>query len=316
MNFQYISYALSVKKYGSFSNAAKEMYISQPALSKAIKRLESDIGFSLFDRTADGITVTKKGNEFFKQVTPVIEQYYQIEEFYKNTSNETLSVEISSSDSNIFSTAFSDLMLAEKLEQYSKIRFRETNFEDLCHSVANQNSSIGLIHVPSVIAENVSRFLEYSHLKLKVICSNSIYALTSKKNPHIPHSLEHIAWDPDCIGWLKKCIYLKNYSHLYYHKTCGTDQIETNTLLSQIEFKQEIDESTCLTKYQVLSKNPDCITFSSHTVPELREKFDLIEFPCEPLGEIYYGYVFLEGYQLSEFEQKLIERIRQILKED
>ncbi|MCM1052716.1 MAG: LysR family transcriptional regulator [Ruminococcus sp.] len=52
-----------VAKYGSISEAAKQTYSSQPAVSKSIKKLESDLNVKLFYRTLNGVELTDKGKE-------------------------------------------------------------------------------------------------------------------------------------------------------------------------------------------------------------------------------------------------------------
>ncbi len=52
-----------VAKYGSISEAAKKTYSSQPAVSKSIKKLESDLNVKLFYRTLNGVELTDKGKE-------------------------------------------------------------------------------------------------------------------------------------------------------------------------------------------------------------------------------------------------------------
>lgn len=51
----------AVARLGSFSAAAKELYISQPAVSQSIRQLESSLGTTLFLRGSRGITLTKEG---------------------------------------------------------------------------------------------------------------------------------------------------------------------------------------------------------------------------------------------------------------
>ena len=51
-------YTYSVYSLGSFSAAAKELFISQPALSSAISRHEKNLGFPIFDRSVIPITLT------------------------------------------------------------------------------------------------------------------------------------------------------------------------------------------------------------------------------------------------------------------
>ena len=52
-----------VAKYGSISETAKNTYSSQPAISKSIKKLESDLNVKLFYRTINGVELTEKGKE-------------------------------------------------------------------------------------------------------------------------------------------------------------------------------------------------------------------------------------------------------------
>ncbi len=52
-----------VAKYGSISETAKKTFSSQPAISKAIKKLESDLGIQLFFRNITGVELTEQGKE-------------------------------------------------------------------------------------------------------------------------------------------------------------------------------------------------------------------------------------------------------------
>ena len=61
MNTQYLRYAVEVEKTGSITRAAQNLYMGQPNLSKAIRQLEQDIGITIFNRTAKGVEVTRKG---------------------------------------------------------------------------------------------------------------------------------------------------------------------------------------------------------------------------------------------------------------
>lgn len=56
-----LSYILAVAKHGSITKAAEELYISQPALSASIIRLENNLNIKLFERTGSGLSLTKAG---------------------------------------------------------------------------------------------------------------------------------------------------------------------------------------------------------------------------------------------------------------
>ncbi|MCL2796887.1 MAG: LysR family transcriptional regulator [Firmicutes bacterium] len=66
-----------VVKNGSITNAAKELYISQPAVSQAIKQLEAQLGGKLFKRTPKGMELTAEGlamYEFIDRANILIDQ--------------------------------------------------------------------------------------------------------------------------------------------------------------------------------------------------------------------------------------------------
>lgn len=59
-------YAYKVYQTKSFSASAKDLYISQPALSGMIKKLEAEIGYELFDRSNVPVSVTPKGQLYIE----------------------------------------------------------------------------------------------------------------------------------------------------------------------------------------------------------------------------------------------------------
>ena len=56
----------TVAKKGSISHAAKELYISQPAISKSIQKLEDNLNTTLFKRSSRGVTLTADGEILFQ----------------------------------------------------------------------------------------------------------------------------------------------------------------------------------------------------------------------------------------------------------
>ncbi len=62
-----LRYFATVAEEGQFSRAAEKLHIAQPALSQAIARLESDLGFRLLDRHARGVTLTPAGELFLEK---------------------------------------------------------------------------------------------------------------------------------------------------------------------------------------------------------------------------------------------------------
>ena len=64
MTLQQLKYVVAIADFGSFNEAAKQLYISQPSLSEAMKELEEEIGIVVFKRSNRGIRITGEGEEF------------------------------------------------------------------------------------------------------------------------------------------------------------------------------------------------------------------------------------------------------------
>lgn len=74
MDFDSINYFLYVCKTGSFSEAAKELYISQPTLSRRIIALEDELCTALFERKSTGISLTPGGKLFYSEQSKIMER--------------------------------------------------------------------------------------------------------------------------------------------------------------------------------------------------------------------------------------------------
>lgn len=75
MNQNLSSYKIfyAVANTGNISKAAKELYISQPAISKSIQKLEESLGTKLFLRSSRGVTLTPEGTLLYGHVKSAFE---------------------------------------------------------------------------------------------------------------------------------------------------------------------------------------------------------------------------------------------------
>jgi LysR family transcriptional regulator, carnitine catabolism transcriptional activator len=65
----------SVARLTSFTRAAEELALSQPALTMAIRQLEDSIGASLFDRTTRRVTATPEGSDFLPTAERLLREF-------------------------------------------------------------------------------------------------------------------------------------------------------------------------------------------------------------------------------------------------
>ena len=80
MNIDQLRYFADLAKTGSMNTTAKRMFISQPALSESVKRLEEELGCPLLLRSKTGITFTEDGKMVLEHALRILEQHEQIQQ--------------------------------------------------------------------------------------------------------------------------------------------------------------------------------------------------------------------------------------------
>lgn len=125
-NLEYYKIFYFVAKLKSITLAAEELFISQPAVSQAIKQLENSIGGSLFVRTSKGVSLTPEGEVLYKYVSSGYE-YIAIGEskFKELLTLEAGEIRIGASDMTLQFYLLNHLEEFHKL--YPKVKIKVTN---------------------------------------------------------------------------------------------------------------------------------------------------------------------------------------------
>jgi DNA-binding transcriptional LysR family regulator len=75
MDTRDLDYLLAVEKHGGIGKAAESLGMSQPALTKAVQRIEAQTGLALFQRTANGVAPTQAGSLFLARARRIALEY-------------------------------------------------------------------------------------------------------------------------------------------------------------------------------------------------------------------------------------------------
>lgn len=130
--FNMKEYVLEVAHAASFSQAADNLFISQPSLSASIKRLEERIGEPLFDRSIHPIQLTECGREYLRVAQIISEaedDFANYLDAHRNRQNGTLTI----GGSNLNVTYILPPLLKVFREQYPGVvvNMVESNIDDL-----------------------------------------------------------------------------------------------------------------------------------------------------------------------------------------
>ena len=78
MNLREMELFGTLMRVGTTTETAKLLGISQPSVSAQLKRLEANLGISLFHRTGNRLEATREANELFALSAPIFSTYAQV----------------------------------------------------------------------------------------------------------------------------------------------------------------------------------------------------------------------------------------------
>ena len=79
MKFHQIRALVAVHQTGSISEASQTLHVTQPALSRSIKELESELGLSLMRRSHKGMTLTDEGKRLIRHAQSTMESLRRLQ---------------------------------------------------------------------------------------------------------------------------------------------------------------------------------------------------------------------------------------------
>lgn len=86
ISFQQMHYILSVNDYRHFQRASEACFVTQPTLSMQIKKAEDELGFQIFDRSTNPLTLTAFGEKLVVIIREIINETEKISKLTKSMS--------------------------------------------------------------------------------------------------------------------------------------------------------------------------------------------------------------------------------------
>lgn len=144
MQINHIEYFLEVARCQSISKAAKNLFITQSTLSTSIATLENELGFKLFTRLRQGVSLTPEGEKILKDAQKILATISEWKALAQNTSTLTGTVHIISQPA-ITSYALVDILTAcSRLHPLINLNITDTQNKTFFDSLINNKSTIGL----------------------------------------------------------------------------------------------------------------------------------------------------------------------------
>lgn len=294
MTLTQLKYAIIVANSTSVNEAARELFISQPSLSAAIKDLEDEIGIELFKRTNRGISVTPDGKEFIGYARQVVEQYGLIEKKYIEKDNIKKKFSVSMQHYTFAVSAFVEMVKQFGMDEY-EFAVRETKTYEVIEDVKTFKSEIGILYQNEFNKKILTKMLSESGLEFYEILKCHIYVYMWKGHPLAKKkeiSLEELDEYP-CLSFEQG-----TFNSFYF----------AEEVLSTYEYKQLIkvnDRATILN----LMIGLNGYTLCSGIICEDLNGSEYCAVKLKSDEAMTIGYISRKGIAISELGKKYLEEI-------
>lgn len=299
MTLQQIKYIIGVAKSGSLNKASKTLFISQPSLTTSVHDLEYELGFKIFKRSTQGISVTEKGEQFINDAQDFYKDYENLLKKYEEKQKKSFSV------STLY-YAFARKAFIEVIKKFSSegydFSFREMKASEVIDDVQNQRSEVGIIYLNSPIKKDILKTLETKNIEFFHLTECKSFVYLYKNHPLAEK--ESISIDE-----------LSNYQFVTYDKNDLTSFFSDDFLQSH-KLTQSItvaDQATALS----LLKSLNGYTFLSGIIGDKGDE-DFIAVPIKNIDNgirqnFELGYITQKNSKMSKLACYYIYTIKKIL---
>ncbi|MGT2907062.1 LysR family transcriptional regulator [Streptococcus dentiloxodontae] len=161
MNFQQCRYVETIAETGSFSQAAKKLFLTQPNLSASIRDLEQELGVLLFDRSNTGARLTDDGHDFLKYAKRILGEIDLLEGRYRKQFKKSFT--IASHHYDFLSLPMA--RIAQNFQDdYQEFQIIETTTKRILESVEQFESDLGIIYLDEENSHILERSLKDQEL--------------------------------------------------------------------------------------------------------------------------------------------------------
>lgn len=183
MNTALLEYAVEVEKTGSITQAAANLFMEQPNLSKAVKSLEESLGAPIFTRTSKGMVPTARGRIFLNYAKNILAQIEEMEQLYKTNGEKGVEFSLSMPRASYLSFAFSKFIGNMDHEDTMNVWMRETNTAAALKAVESGECNLGIIRFPSLSEKYYAQTIAAAGLTTESVLGYTARILMSADHP-------------------------------------------------------------------------------------------------------------------------------------
>lgn len=295
MTILQLKYVLAIAGSSSIREAAGKLFISQPALSAAIRELEEELGIKLFKRTNKGITLSEPGREFLTYAKQAVSQYELIEDRYiaKNRDKKHFSVSMQH-------YVFAVHAFVNTVKQFDSDRYvysvHETRTDEVLSNVRDLTSEIGIIAYSKSNKNIFKKLFKEYNLEFYPLMVKNTFAYVWKDHPLADRaeiSLEE----------------LREYPCVSFDQSSDNDFYLSEEALGNYEFDKLIKSNDRATSSEIMAKLNGYSIGTGIMTESVTLKDGFVTIKLREEDPLTIGYIMRKNHELSDIGKRYIEEL-------
>lgn len=299
MNTLHFSYAIEISKTGSITKAAQNLYMAQPNLSKALKELEEQLGYEIFERNPGGMLPTEKGNNFLMHARNIIGELGEMEAIGGEEQPDVQQFCISIPRGSYIANSCIDFVAELNPQLGIEVTIKETNSMQAINNVAYEKFDLGIIRYQSIYENYYLDFVKSKQLKYEPVWEFEYVAVMSARNP------------------MAKLPEVKADDLSHYIELSHADLMIPYVDMKSMEYQERpaepgkhiyVYDRGC--QFDLLTRIPATYMWVSPIPDIYLEQYGLVQKKCKIPNNNYKDVlVYKEGYEFSEWDESFMEKL-------
>lgn len=299
MNTLHLKYAVEVERSCSITQAAENLFMGQPSLSKAMKELEDSLGYTIFERTSKGVTPTTKGIQFLSYAKNILLQIEKMEDLSDTTSTNVQNFNISIPRGSYIADAITGFVMELDENKGINVNVQETNSMQVINNIIGGSFNLGIIRYQTEYENYFMDYLTEKQLRYEPIWEFEHLALMSENHPLAQG--ERVDYKE-----------LKEYTEIAHGDTAIPYLMQSSSV--------KVDTTSKVTKriyvyercsqYDLLSTIPSTYMWVSPIPDKWLIRYHLIQRKCKASGHRYKDmFIYPKDYKFTELDRRFIDKL-------
>lgn len=301
MDLKQLQYFVVCAQTGSFSDAAKVLYSTQPSVSKVVKALEDALGMQLFERLPRGIRLTVQGQKVYRYACRITNEIGVLENMAAH--GMTKWIRVSLNPSSWFANQFVDFY-NETYEKNYHFQLTTAGVRSVMDRVRDYMDDIGFVYILSQQKENFLHEISRNKLQFVPMYETDVMFYPGRKTELYDSGRSKVE-----LKDLEGVRFIQNYQDEFFD--IGSVHEES------FQWK-DIDISVLTNSDYIMEKMLKNSRVSNVSGSYLSEN-KTGTTPGIPLdmgdGKVLFGYIVHKGEKVDESVQELIDFLIAQLKE-